>query len=201
MSNNNQYIDPNINTKMVINILLWMVFGFLSMMSCFLVVTLIFALFDGDEGAIAVWGLSIIVACATIYPAIRSIKKASYIRIAKRCSWILNEHKTPFIKLEEIRIKDQANSKTNYSYSTYGEAISIKSITQAIKFGYLRNCAVEFHDGVPIVAMKKKIIKDKCPYCGAPITGVYGEVYTCEYCGRRIENVIVKGISTPEKNN
>ena len=38
----------------------------------------------------------------------------------------------------------------------------------------------------------KKIVKDQCPSCGAPIVGAVDENYKCSYCGNTIIGVIEK---------
>ena len=69
---------------------------------------------------------------------------------------------------------------------------SCVGIDGAIRKGYLKNCTIEIHAGVPKVALLKKIAKDRCPTCGAPFTEVPGETYTCKYCRNTIKRVVVK---------
>lgn len=68
----------------------------------------------------------------------------------------------------------------------------LKMIERTIKQGYLKNCTIEVHNGVPKIALSKKIVKDTCPNCGAPIVGVVSDVYVCRYCGKKIYNVVEK---------
>ena len=42
----------------------------------------------------------------------------------------------------------------------------------------------------------KKIVKDTCPSCAAPITGAVTKDYVCKYCNNKIMNVIVKKWNT-----
>ena len=65
-------------------------------------------------------------------------------------------------------------------------------IDGALRKGYLKNCTIEIHAGVPKVALSKKIVKDKCPTCGAPFTAVQTDIYTCKYCRNQIKRVVVK---------
>ena len=58
--------------------------------------------------------------------------------------------------------------------------------------GYLKNCILERHSGVLEVALAKKIVKDKCPSCGGPITGASDRDYICQYCGAKIMDVVTK---------
>lgn len=48
------------------------------------------------------------------------------------------------------------------------------------------------HDGRMVAALAKKIVKDQCPSCGAPIVGAVDENYVCQYCCRVIMGVIEK---------
>ena len=65
-------------------------------------------------------------------------------------------------------------------------------VRMAMRKGYLRNCTIEKHRGVMQVALGKKIVKDSCPSCGAPITGAVYSDYVCKYCDRKIMDVVVK---------
>lgn len=69
---------------------------------------------------------------------------------------------------------------------------ALRCIDGAIKKGYLVNCTVEIHNGVPYVALAKRIVKDKCPNCGAPIVNAVSDTYVCKYCGKKIFNVVKK---------
>ena len=68
----------------------------------------------------------------------------------------------------------------------------LKCVDGAIKKGYLINCTIEIHNGIPKIALAKKIVKDKCPNCGASIVGAINDTYVCKYCGNKIFNVIEK---------
>ena len=65
-------------------------------------------------------------------------------------------------------------------------------IEDSLKRGYLVNCTIEIHDGVPKVALSKKVVVDKCPHCGAPVTDVISNVYVCKYCGSKLTDVLKK---------
>ena len=68
----------------------------------------------------------------------------------------------------------------------------LSRVRRAMRKGYLRNCTIEKHSGVMQVALGKKIVKDSCPSCGAPITGAAYSDYVCKYCDRKIMDVVVK---------
>lgn len=63
---------------------------------------------------------------------------------------------------------------------------------RAIRCGYLKNCTLEVHDGVLMVALAKKTVKDRCLSCGAPLVGVADENSRCSYCGNLIMGVLEK---------
>lgn len=84
----------------------------------------------------------------------------------------------PFIHIEELPGNMVSEKKT------------ISHIQKIIQTRYLRNCSIECHDDRLQVTLAKKVVKDKCPYCGAPITGAVSENYTCEFCNNAIMQVI-----------
>ncbi|MBO6233161.1 MAG: hypothetical protein J6N78_03795 [Clostridia bacterium] len=45
---------------------------------------------------------------------------------------------------------------------------------------------------MPKVSLSKKIVKDRCPTCGAPFTAVETDIYICKYCRNQIKRVVVK---------
>lgn len=71
----------------------------------------------------------------------------------------------------------------------------IKKVCRTIKKGYVKNCSIECVDGIFRISLAKKIQKDKCPYCGAPVVDVKNEKYTCPYCQRTVIGVVEKKIS------
>ena len=68
----------------------------------------------------------------------------------------------------------------------------LRSIRYSIHKRDLRNCTLEVHEGKLMVALAKKIVKDKCPSCSGPIVGAVDENYVCQYCGRQIMGVVEK---------
>ena len=69
----------------------------------------------------------------------------------------------------------------------------LRCLVSALREGYLKGCAPERHGGPLRIGLSKRIVKDRCPTCAAPITGAVDENYTCQYCGNRILEVIRKG--------
>ena len=65
-------------------------------------------------------------------------------------------------------------------------------VRRSIQSGYLKNCAIEKHIKSMRISLAKKIVRDRCPYCAAPIAGAVNEDYICPYCKNRLINVIAK---------
>ena len=103
--------------------------------------------------------------------------KIKNINIATLCSNYFAKSKTPLININDI-----PNYNKNY----------VKKINLAIKRHYLKNCTLEMHNDKLLVALSKKIVKDKCPNCGASIIGAVNIDYTCRYCNSKIMNVVIK---------
>jgi DNA-directed RNA polymerase subunit RPC12/RpoP len=68
----------------------------------------------------------------------------------------------------------------------------MKRMRRAIRKGYAKNCTLEVHNGVLLIALAKKTVKDQCLSCGAPLTGVADENSRCSYCGNLIMGVLEK---------
>ncbi|MBQ6160139.1 MAG: hypothetical protein IJK24_04230 [Oscillospiraceae bacterium] len=68
----------------------------------------------------------------------------------------------------------------------------LRRLVKALREGYLRGCAPEKHGGPLRIGLAKRIVKDRCPNCAAPITGAVDENYSCKYCGSLIMSVIRK---------
>lgn len=100
------------------------------------------------------------------------------------------ESKSPYVYIYYLPVF-QGNGFSARIKEKY-KSNKLKAIKMAIKKGYLVNCTIEIYDGKPRVVLAKKVVKDKCPYCGAPIVGVINDSYVCTYCGKRINDVIEK---------
>lgn len=108
------------------------------------------------------------------------IKKIIYIFHADNCSQLFSRCKTPFVDIAKLPIKKKKSSK------------KVKTVNRVLRHRYLANCNFEKHDGTLKLALAKKVVKDQCPSCGAPIVGAVDENYKCNYCGNIIMNVISK---------
>ena len=89
--------------------------------------------------------------------------------------------KVPFVAASRLPAEGRLPAKRRLSL-----------VRRAMRKGYLRHCTIEKHNGVMQVALAKKIVKDSCPSCGAPITGAVYSDYVCRYCDRKIMDVVVK---------
>ena len=87
--------------------------------------------------------------------------------------------RSPFVK--ESRLPQYSVGKAKLS-----------RMRRAIRNRYLKNCTLEVHDDTLMVALAKKVVKDQCVSCGAPITGVTDENTRCSYCGNPIMGVLEK---------
>ena len=84
-----------------------------------------------------------------------------------------------------------ASDLPDLSFASSGKS-KLKRMRRAIRNGYLKNCTLEMHDGVLVVALAKKTVKDRCLSCGAPLTNAADENAKCSYCGNLIMGVLEK---------
>lgn len=127
-----------------------------------------------------IWDIVFIIA---FIPLIFStIKKMICVYTADDCSCYFSRCKTPFVDIEKLPIRKNKSSKKR----------KVKSMNSALRHRYLINCTFEKHDGNLKLALAKKVVKDQCPSCGAPIVGAVDEHYKCKYCDNIIMGVISK---------
>ena len=107
-------------------------------------------------------------------------RRVMAISTAHAIARFFSQSKTPFIKAEELPAL-AAGSKG-----------MMKRMRRAIRKGYAKNCTLEVHNGVLLIALAKKTVKDRCLSCGAPLTGVVDENSKCSYCGNLIMGVLEK---------
>lgn len=94
-----------------------------------------------------------------------------------------------FSKAEKPFISAAELSDPNF---TLGEKGKLRKLRRTIRNGYLKSCTLEVHDGILMVALAKKTVKDRCLYCGAPLVGVTDENDRCRYCGNLIMGILEK---------
>lgn len=120
--------------------------------------------------------------CVGLIPVlINRILRISYVGMASNCAAFFAKFSTPFVKASQLP-----------SYRNEDGKKKMTLVRRAMQKGYLKNCTLERHSGALEVALAKKIVKDQCPSCGAPITGAAYKDYTCSYCGTKIFDVVVK---------
>lgn len=117
--------------------------------------------------------------------AFRGIRQSISANVAAIYAKFFSESKTAFIDAENL--PDMGSISSGASGKK-----KLKGARNAIRSNYLVNCTLEVHDDRLMVALAKKIVKDQCPSCGAPIAGAANENYVCQYCGRVIMEVIEK---------
>lgn len=125
-----------------------------------------------------IFGISIILAFLPAF--VISLSRFISICTAETCAGFFSRSKTPFIKVKSLpQISSESNKK-------------MKRIKTSIRRGYLTRSTFEKHGDEIMVALAKKIVKDQCPTCGAPVKGVADENYKCAYCGNLIMEVVAK---------
>ena len=121
---------------------------------------------------------------AVLFPlVIFGLKRIFSLMTAKTCASFFTKCRRPFISaksLPEIGMYSEDDQK-------------IQKVRKAIHKGDLINCTLEVHQKELVVALAKKIVKDKCPSCSGPIVGAVDENYVCNYCGKQIMGVVEKG--------
>ena len=127
-----------------------------------------------------IWDIVFIIAFIPLIFSI--IKKMICVYTADDCSCYFSRYKTPFVDIEKLPIRKKKSS----------EKRKVKSVNSALRHRYLINCTFEKHDGNLKLALAKKVVKDQCPSCGAPIVGAVDEHYKCRYCDNIIMGVISK---------
>lgn len=109
------------------------------------------------------------------------LTRAAGIRRALRLSRCFAGISTPFVELSQLPGAGGGNARRE-----------LKGLVGCIREGYLKGCAPELHGGPLRIGLAKRVVKDRCPSCAAPITGAVDEHYRCRYCGNLILEVIRK---------
>lgn len=139
-----------------------------------------FELIRADLIEMVIWSIFIVIGFIPV--ALNRFKNIINISAADSCARYLARCKKAIIPihwLPTVNIKENKFS-------------GLKPVYAAMRRRYLNNCTVEMHDGELKMALAKKIVKDKCPYCNGEITGAANEHYRCRYCNNLIMDVVVK---------
>ena len=180
----NIYLNKNLKVKRFLFVILLMldIYGFLFFGFIFIGMLLDFTPAFG-------FGLFLFIAFGLLmYLRGRSV---IYIEVAYYYSEIFARKNKAFLDISELPSLDVSRGIAIYLKSDFKNNV-LKLIEGALKKGYLKNCTIEIHNGKPKIVLDKKVVKDTCPNCGAPIVGAKNEIYVCRYCGSKISGVIKK---------
>lgn len=128
------------------------------------------------SGVIIFFGvLSVIMIILTLRRAFR----IRYVIEAEKTAKYFSTVEVPFIPAEEIPSVKSSKKR-------------LGSLRGAIRRNYLDHCTLDMNEGTLKASLAKKIVKDTCPSCAAPIVGAVSDTYVCQTCGNKIMGVIVK---------
>ena len=111
--------------------------------------------------------------------ALRRAFRIRYVIEAEKTAKYFSTVEVPFIPAEEIPSVKSSKKR-------------LGSVRGAIRRNYLDHCRLEMNEGTLKASLAKKIVKDTCPSCAAPIVGAASDTYVCQTCGNKIMGVIVK---------
>jgi Zn finger protein HypA/HybF involved in hydrogenase expression len=114
--------------------------------------------------------------------SIFGILRTRAIITAETCSKKFGNYPKPYVNASDIP-PETSNVKP---------ARKLKKVKSSLRRGYLKNCSLEKNENIVRVALAIQVVKDKCPFCAAPITGVVNDNYKCSYCGNMIMGVVAK---------
>jgi len=175
----NMYLKKNIMINYVGNLLLFA----LDLAICITSIMIAFSLMSTEPSVVAFFFALVIPFALLSY---LRIKKFTYVIYAIYYSKFFSQTTRPFIETKIL-----TNNSPAFIINTSISNI-LRKLKGAIKKGYLINCTVEIHGGMTVIALSKKVVKDICPYCGAPLVDAFNDNYVCEYCRKKIPNVIIK---------
>lgn len=121
-----------------------------------------------------------VIVAAFLPLVILSIIRLRSLFAALNCSAQFASINCPFVNVDDLAIYTMSHKRR------------ISVMRKTLRRRYLRNCTFEMHENTLKIALAKKIVKDQCPSCGAPIVGAVDENYKCSYCGNTIIGVIEK---------
>lgn len=184
----NKYLNKHTLLKSVVTMVLLFIDSVLCLSS---IIILPFTLVDYSAAAFGFFLFLVIAFGILVYVRFSSFR---YIEPAKYYSSIFTNINRPFINIKDLPEFHFNRQETSVARIIRKNTMidTKENISGAIKKGYLVNCTIEVHEGQSKVVLAKKIVKDRCPHCGASIVGTIDEVYKCNYCGNKIFNVIEK---------
>lgn len=120
---------------------------------------------------------------ATLIASVIFYRRYRSVRVSRALSEIFTKVGKPILPISELNRTLGISAKVKKTR---------KKMKIALRRGYLRNSTLEYHNHTIEVALAKKIVKDRCPNCGASIVGAVDMNYICTYCGNEIMDVVVK---------
>ena len=111
--------------------------------------------------------------------SLRRVFRIRYVSEAEKTAKYFSTVEQPFIPTEEIPSVKSSKRR-------------LGSLRGAIRRNYLDHCTLEMNEGTLKASLAKKIVKDTCPSCAAPIVGAASDTYVCQTCGNKIMDVMVK---------
>lgn len=119
-------------------------------------------------------------------------RRLRYIGAAEMSAPYLVKSKKPFVDLKTMPTIKKSEDLSDDRAKERRKISAVRNLKEAISHDYLMNCSFEKHDDGMKIALARKIVKDACPYCSAPIADAVDENYVCKHCGRTIMGVVVK---------
>ena len=185
MNNENIYLADNLNIKTVFIAMA----AFIDIVLCFTSLLILpLTLIDYSSAAL---GFFLCISVAFGILMVLRVKNLVLIAASKSYAKYFMEVNEPFVIIKKIP-EATFNSGAGIMWHDKYKIKNLSLIDGAIRKGYLKNCTIEIHMGVPKIALSKKKVKDRCPTCGALITDVESDIYTCKYCRNTIKRVVVK---------
>ena len=113
-------------------------------------------------------------------PVINGIKRMECVRVALRSAEYFAKRKTPYVKLSSIPFIKSGINKSK----------RVRVLRRTVRKRYLSNCNFEIHKNELTLVLSKRIVKNRCPYCGGAISVPVNENYKCTSCDRKIINLV-----------
>lgn len=111
---------------------------------------------------------------------VRRTLRALCVRSSAEYAEIFAKWNKPFVPVSKLEADEKKRKR------------KVRKVRGAIRLAYLQHCTLEMHEDALKIALAKKIVKDRCPSCAAPIVGAVDEEYVCQHCGNKIMGVIEK---------
>lgn len=189
---NNSYFRDNMYLSKTVNIktIFLAILAFIDLVICFSSILILpLTLIDYSAAAL---GYFLFLSIGFGILSYMRVKSLIYIVSAKSFSRYFMTVNKPFLTIKDIP-EPTFRSGAGVVWLNKYKMKNLSLLDGALRKGYLKNCTIEIHAGVPKIALSKKIVKDSCPTCGAPFdTDIKNDVYVCKFCGNEISRVVAK---------